>query len=90
MGGVCIRSLIHLNVASNLKLCWELINSYEDWVLRPSGKLNHHIASSIWNGIKPEYTIIMDYSCWTLGDGAGIKFWKDAWCDDPLVNELDV
>jgi hypothetical protein len=29
---------------------------------------------------------MMDNSCWLLGDGRSIKFWKDAWCGAPFIS----
>ena len=51
-GGLGIRSLICLNNATNLKSCWELVQSNEQWasilrsrVLRESSCIHHHIFS---------------------------------------------
>lgn len=53
-GGLGIRSLYTLNESTNLKLCWDLLNSQEDWailirskVLRGRRVISHHIFSSI-------------------------------------------
>lgn len=53
-GGLNIRSLICLNEATNMKLCWELLNSKEQWarilrsrVIRRNSCINYHIFSSI-------------------------------------------
>jgi len=57
-GGLGIRSLVNLNQATNLKMCWDLMQSDEDWaillrrrVLRNSTCIKHHIFSSIWSGV---------------------------------------
>jgi hypothetical protein len=54
-GGLGLRSLISINEAANLKLCWEFLNANEDWaqilksrVLRGQKAINHHILSSLW------------------------------------------
>lgn len=53
-GGLALRSLISLNEATNLKLCWDMLQSEDQWacilrsrVLRGSSCINHHIFSSI-------------------------------------------
>lgn len=53
-GGLGIRSLITLNEATNLKLCWDLLHSNEAWaqllrkrVFRETRAINHHIFSSL-------------------------------------------
>ena len=57
--GLGIRSLINLNEETNLKLCWEVMQSQEQWscllrsrVIRKSTCISHHIFSSIWSEIK--------------------------------------
>jgi len=68
-GGLGIKSLICLNEATNLKLCWELLHSEEQWAnllrsrtLRGNHYINHPIFSSIWSGIKHEYSTIREIS----------------------------
>jgi ribonuclease HI len=96
-GGLNIRSLIHLNEASNLKLCWSLINSSSTWavllrdrVIRNGKAIRYHIFSSIWSGIKNEFAVINDNCVWLLGDGSHINFWVDNWCGDSLVEQLGI
>lgn len=57
-GGLGLRSLRKLNEATNLKLCWDMLHSQEDWtkVLRsracPKRKpIKYHIHSSVWCSI---------------------------------------
>ncbi|GAU35456.1 hypothetical protein TSUD_364120 [Trifolium subterraneum] len=64
-GGLGLRSLTSINEASNLKLCWELMHSNEDWavilrsrVFRDDKIINHHIYSSLWSSIKTENDVI--------------------------------
>lgn len=85
--GLGIRSLLCLNEATILKICWELLHSEEKWasllrdrVLRTNSCVSHHIFSSIWSGIKNEYKTVMDNSNWLLGNGHKIKFWIHNWC----------
>lgn len=96
-GGLNLRSLITLNKASNLKLCWSMINSHSAWaillkdsVFKKGRVIKHHIYSSIWSGIKDELEVIYDNSVWLVGDGSNINFWLDSWCGDPLVDQLHI
>jgi hypothetical protein len=80
-GGLSIRSLTSLNAASNLKLCWNILNSDTSWakllrdrVLRNRRTIHHHIYSSIWSSAKDEFQTIMDNTSWLLGDGKNINF----------------
>ncbi|GAU27936.1 hypothetical protein TSUD_146500 [Trifolium subterraneum] len=94
-GGLNIRSLIKLNAATNLKLCWTLITSQDSWakllkdrVIRGRRIIQHHIYSSIWSSIKDEFAVIMNNTFWLLGDGRDINFWNDSWCGNPLSEQL--
>jgi hypothetical protein len=96
-GGLGLRSLIKLNEASNLKLCWDLLHSEASWVkvltdrVLGNGKpINHHISSSLWSSIKSEFNVIMDNSSWQLGSGQNILLWEDAWCGEPLKDRLHI
>jgi ribonuclease HI len=96
-GGLNIRSLIHLNKASNLKLCWNMVNSHTSWALllkdrvfRKGKTIQHHIFSSIWSSIKEEFNVIKDNTVWLVGNGERINFWLDSWCGDPLVEQLGI
>jgi hypothetical protein len=96
-GGLNIRSLIQLNKASNLKLCWSLTNSQATWaillrdrVFKKGKAIHYHIFSSIWSSIKEEFEVIRDNSIWLLGNGADINFWLDNWCGVPIAEQLDI
>ncbi|WJX17562.1 hypothetical protein P8452_07464 [Trifolium repens] len=96
-GGLNIRSLTSLNAASNLKLCWNILNSDTSWakllrdrVLRNKRTIQHHIYSSIWSSAKDEFQTIMDNTSWLLGDGKNINFWNDEWCGAPLSSQLNI
>ncbi|XP_058742495.1 uncharacterized protein LOC131614988 [Vicia villosa] len=86
-GGLNIRSLATLNDASNLKLCWDLLQSSDPRaiilrarVLRGNKCINHHIHSSIWSGLKNEFQIVLDNSQILIGNGLNTNFWLDIWC----------
>ncbi|CAJ2678215.1 unnamed protein product [Trifolium pratense] len=96
-GGLGIRSMSSLNDATNLKLCWELINSEEHWalilksrILRKGKPISHHIFSSIWSGIKDEFIFVVENSVWLIGKGEKVNFWNDDWCGRPLVHLLQI
>jgi len=68
-GGPGIRSLITINSASNLKLCWDMLHSQQSWAklllsrtIRSGKPINYHIFSSLWSSIKNEYNVIMENS----------------------------
>lgn len=96
-GGLGIRSLISLNEASNLKLCWELHNSSESWadilksrVLKGRNFIRYHIYSSLWSSIKAENEVVLQNSSWNLGNGTLINFWRDNWCGQPLADSFNL
>lgn len=95
-GGLGIRSLCTLNESANLKLCWDFINSSEDWarllrskVLRGRRAISHHIYSSLWSSFKSEFSIIQDNCNWIIGSGTNINFWLDNWCGESIAKYLD-
>lgn len=94
-GGLGIRSLLALNVATNLKPTWDFLNLEEhwtilvrSWIMRKNKLIKHHILSSIWSNIKVEIPIISDNSSWIIGNGNSISFWFDSWYGDPLHLEV--
>jgi hypothetical protein len=96
-GGLGIRSLSKLNEASNLTLCWELIQSNMQWarflryrVLKGSNPISYHIFSSIWSSVKHKFHEVCSNSSLQIGNGEDINFWLDPWCGNPLVQSLDI
>lgn len=96
-GGLGIRSLIRLNEASNLKLCWNLANSDMPWArilrsrtFRKGSTINYHIFSSLWSGIKSEFSIIREHSMVLIGDGDNTNFWTDSWGGPPLCDIFQI
>jgi len=96
-GGLGIRSLRAPNEAVNLKVCWDLLQSNEDWakVLRSRACLdrkpiNYHIHSSIWTSIKSESSTVVENTNWIIGDGKIINFWNDNWMGEPLAITLNL
>jgi hypothetical protein len=96
-GGLGIKSLSKLNEATNLKLCWELLQSNMQWakflrhrVLKGSTPISYHIFSSIWSSVKNKFHDVCSDYTWQIGNGEEINFWLDPWCGDPLVVSLDI
>lgn len=96
-GGLGIRSLSILNESTNLKLCWDLLNSKEDWalllrskVIRGRRVISHHIFSSIWSSIKNEFSNVQSNCGWQLGNGNDINFWLDNWCGVSIASQLNI
>jgi hypothetical protein len=96
-GGLGLRSLKVLNAATNLKLCWDLMHSDEDWakilrsrVLRNGKAINYHVYSSIWSSVKHEVQVISDNSCWKVGNGQSINLWTYSWCGEPLASSQNI
>jgi hypothetical protein len=94
-GGLGIRSLVKLNEASNLKMCWNLANSDENWAIALRSKtiregkiINLHIFSSLWSSVKSEYPSILENSLSLIGDGKHTNFWTDRWGGPPLCDIL--
>jgi len=96
-GGLGLRSLISLNEAFNLKLCFDLMQSNEDWAkivkgraIRGNCAIKYHIFSSIWSSIKDKFPRVIDNSYWLLRDGRSINFWLDACCGDLIKDVLQL
>ncbi|MCH79772.1 RNA-directed DNA polymerase (Reverse transcriptase) [Trifolium medium] len=95
--GLGIRCISQINRGAGLKLCWDMINSSEDWaillksrVLMQKGIISHHIFSSIWSSIKASHYDIMDNSTWLIGRGDYINFLLDDWSCQPLVQTVHI
>lgn len=80
-GGLGIKSIVYLNEASNMKLCWDFIHSLVPWdlflqckVLRSTRSIGNHIHSSIWSNIKQYYNMIYGLSSWHVQIDASINF----------------
>jgi len=58
-GGLGVRNLSFINEACNLKVCWDIMQSYLQWaqfirskILRNKKPVNNHVSSSIWSGVR--------------------------------------
>ncbi|KAF1886785.1 hypothetical protein Lal_00046022 [Lupinus albus] len=94
-GGLGIRSLRQLNKAALLKLSWELLASNHEWAIfcrQRFGKspLKRYFKSSIWSGIKPNWSKTTQNSLFLVGNGHDTNFWTDNWLGDPLVEILQI
>lgn len=92
-----MRSIVVLNEASNLKICWDLCNSEEQWaiflrdrVMRGNRCIRHHIFSYLWSSFKHKTGDLNNNTLWMLGNDNEINFWTDRWCDAPLVEMLQL
>jgi len=79
-GDLGLRSLVTLNSVTNLKSCWDLFQSDEQWayilrsrVLRDSNCIQYYVSSSTWNGAKSEYHVLLNNSNSLVGDGNKIN-----------------
>jgi len=96
-GGLGIRSLSKLNEATNVKLCWDMINSEEQWyklirsrVLRGDRQIQHHIYSCIWSGMKHCYIDVYQNIGWLIGYNSNVNFWNDDWYGQPISDYLNL
>jgi len=96
-GGLRIRSLICLNGSFNLKLCWDILHSQQDWanflkqrVIRKNKSIRHHIYSSIWTNIKSEYDTVKENSFWLTVNGSHVQLWEDNWCGEPILDYFNL
>lgn len=96
-GGIVIRSIKTLDEVTNLKQCWDMVNSEDHWarllrdkVLRDKGHIKHHIFSSIWNGTKCSFTELRHNTSWLIRDGRRVNLWLDCWNGAPLVESLNI
>jgi ribonuclease HI len=94
-GGLGIRSLISLNEATNLKLCWDMLQSKEQWAvllrsraIRNRSGITYHIFSSLWSSVKSELQVVMNNSNFIIGNGTSLNFWTDCWCGDQSIAQI--
>ncbi|KAF1878789.1 hypothetical protein Lal_00047461 [Lupinus albus] len=78
-GGLGLRSLRLLNSSALLKLAWEMMSSNEDWAIfyrhRFGNKpLSKYYKSSIWLGIRDNWSLAKTSSIWLIGNGMNINF----------------
>lgn len=46
--------------------------------------------SSIWLGIKPLWSTLLSNIRWLVGDGSSIRFWKDNWLGEIMVQSCHI
>ena len=79
-GGLNIINLHYENNAYLLKLAWNFAYSNKPWSLLLKARVLKsksefimvYRSSSLWLGIKQFYSIILDYTSWTVGTGSFI------------------
>lgn len=76
-----LRSIPILNVTSKVKLCYDMIKSSFQWakllrsrILRNKDCIRYHIFSSLWTGLKPLFSHVLDNSMWQIGNGKILVF----------------
>lgn len=81
-GGLGLRSISKINEASMVKLCHDMFNGENQWVIflrsrviRGNSCIKYHIYSSIWPGIKSSFQTLLFNSSSLLGNGNKISFW---------------
>ncbi|KAF1892575.1 hypothetical protein Lal_00011042, partial [Lupinus albus] len=91
-GRLGLRSMKMLNKEVLLKLAWDLRSSNQDWakfyitICYPT----RYFKSSIWSGIRDNWSLVNMNSTWLASDGLQNNFWKDNWLGDPLIDILDI
>lgn len=80
-GRLGLLSLKHYNKATNLYLCWKLLNRRHPWssflaarVLRNGKMINYAIKSSLWKCLKDWHDTVLEHSTWIIGNGKKINF----------------
>ncbi|KAF1877237.1 hypothetical protein Lal_00012008 [Lupinus albus] len=94
-GGLRLRSMKLMNKAALLKLAWDMRSSNQDWTKfyrtrfgASSCYPTRSFKSSIWSGIRDNWSLVNMNLIWLVGDGLQINFWKDNWIGDSLVDIL--
>ncbi|KAF1891085.1 hypothetical protein Lal_00001224 [Lupinus albus] len=76
-------------------LAWEMMSSNQDWAIfyrhRFGNKpLSKYYKSSIWPGIRDNWSLAKTSSIWLIGNGRNINFWTNNWMGIPLVDHLQI
>nr|KYP67083.1 Transposon TX1 uncharacterized [Cajanus cajan] len=96
-GGLGVRSLMDINNAYMLKLCWNFVKKDSNWasmlaskVYKRSGDVIYYLASTIWASIRDMYSIVKDNSTWKIGIGKKVNFWIDRWLSMLIIDILNI
>ncbi|KAE9603369.1 hypothetical protein Lalb_Chr12g0209791 [Lupinus albus] len=96
-GGLGLRSIKKMNQAAILKLAWVMKSSDKAWALFCRARFGsesclnkRYFKSSIWHGIKANWSKVTQNSMWLVGDGGKINFWKDNWLGVALMDTLNI
>lgn len=90
-GGLGLRSLYTLNEAANLKFCWDLKNSNEDWaILLRSKVFRGSKVISMKIAVLSQIININENCSWIIGNGENIIFWLDPWLDKSVAFILNL
>ncbi|XP_057791061.1 uncharacterized protein LOC131008185 [Salvia miltiorrhiza] len=96
-GGLGICSFDIMNKSYLMKMAWNIIGgqSFSHQIMRsryltPLCRPTKAAASSIWLGLRPEITELVDDAYCYVGEGTSINFWKDDWLGYSLVKRCGV
>ncbi|KAE9594276.1 hypothetical protein Lalb_Chr18g0052071 [Lupinus albus] len=94
-GRLGLRFLKLLIKSALLKLAWEMMSSNHDWACLyrnrfGSKPLTKYFKSSIWPGIKDNWSLAKSNSIWLIGNGHNINFRTNNWLGDTLVDSLQI
>ncbi|XP_019429731.1 PREDICTED: uncharacterized protein LOC109337254, partial [Lupinus angustifolius] len=51
---------------------------------------NMYFKSSIWPGIKDNWSITTINTLWLIGNGENVNFWNDNWIGDPVADTMGI
>lgn len=92
-----ILSLKAYNFATNVHLCWKLLNNNQNWSNIPNARVRRNgevtkysIKSSHLSGIKEAYDLVMENCIWIIGNGNKVNFWLDNWLGESLASKFNV
>jgi hypothetical protein len=97
-----LKKMHHMNMFFVIKLAWRVMFESDSlWVKVLRGKYiksNKRVPqvnvkqrdSSLWKAISVVWNQVTKELCWSVNDGACVKFWRDGWLDtyQPLINHV--
>ncbi|XP_019431829.1 PREDICTED: uncharacterized protein LOC109338932 [Lupinus angustifolius] len=96
-GGLGLRSLRQMNRAALLKLAWDMRTSTNEWACFYRERFGCHwthssryYKSSIWPGIRDNWSLTSENAIWLVGDGHQVHFWLDNWIEEPIVDFMHI
>ena len=99
-GDLGIHSLVALNKALLGKWSWKFVVERDslwkqviidkfgveegDWCSR---EVKGAYGVGVWKAIRKDWENIHSRSCFVVGNGRKVKFWKDLWCEDQILKD---